>query len=54
MTTVMLANLSYCSWPRLVLMNVLVLRLIIIAHALTLNDPFDKGLWGGLVWGQGF
>lgn len=30
-----------------------VLSLIIITNALQLNDPPDKGLWGGLVGGQG-
>lgn len=42
----------YCSWLMLVPKYVLVLRLIIITRALQLNDPSDKGLWGGLVRGQ--
>ncbi len=53
MTAAMQASLSYCSWPMLVPKNVLVLRLIIITRAPQLNDPSDKGLWGGLVRGQG-
>lgn len=53
MTAAVQENLSYCSWPMLVPKNVPVLRLIIITHALQLSDPPDKGLWGGLVGGQG-
>lgn len=53
MTAAMQASLSYCSWLMLAPKNVLVHRLIIIAHALQRSDPPDKGLWGGLVGGQG-
>lgn len=53
MTAAMQASLSYCSQPMLVPKNVLVQRLIIITHALQLDDPSDKGPRDELVGGQG-